>query len=59
MDLASLSWGNFLSANLVPATLGNLVGGAAFVGSTYWWVYAKGERKPTVAGPASQQIRAS
>jgi len=54
MDLTSLSWGRFLTANLIPVTLGNLVGGAAFVGSTYWWVYAKGERKSTVAEPASQ-----
>ncbi len=54
MDLTSLSWGRFLTANLIPVTLGNLVGGAAFVGSTYWWVYAKGEQKSTVAEPASQ-----
>jgi len=44
-DLASLTWGRFLTANLVPVTLGNIVGGAVFVGFTYWWVYVRDERK--------------
>ena len=44
-DLSSLTWARFLTANLVPVTLGNVVGGAIFVGSTYWWVYMRGERK--------------
>lgn len=29
-------------ANLVPATLGNSVGGAVFVGAAYWWAYGSG-----------------
>ncbi len=28
--------------NLVPATLGNIVGGAGFVGAIYWLIYRKG-----------------
>ena len=40
-ELGSLTWGRFLTANLVPVTLGNIVGGALFVGCTYWWVYAR------------------
>ena len=52
MDLTGLSWGRFLGANLIPVTLGNLVGGAAFVGSTYWWVYARG--KPRSARLSSE-----
>jgi formate/nitrite transporter FocA (FNT family) len=27
--------------NIIPATLGNIVGGAAFVGGIYWLVYRK------------------
>jgi len=45
----SLTWGRFLWANLVPVTLGNIVGGAVFVGSTYWWVYVRGTAKPSPA----------
>jgi formate/nitrite transporter len=35
------SYGNFISANLVPVTLGNIVGGAIFVAMFYWLVYLK------------------
>jgi formate/nitrite transporter len=50
-DVAALTWGNFLSANLLPVTLGNIVGGAIFVGSFYWWVYVRGDaaKTPTAA----------
>ncbi len=40
----SLTWWNFFLANLVPVTLGNIVGGAAFVGIVYWWAYARARR---------------
>ena len=36
--LASLSWKNFFLANLLPVTLGNIVGGGVFVGLVYWYV---------------------
>ena len=39
--LTSLTWWRFLTANLIPVTLGNIVGGAVFVGCVYWWVYMR------------------
>jgi formate/nitrite transporter len=36
---ASVTWGQFFITNLVPVTLGNIVGGAFFVGFVYWWLY--------------------
>jgi formate/nitrite transporter len=36
---ADVSWGIFNFDNLIPATLGNIVGGAFFVGTVYWYVY--------------------
>lgn len=36
-----LTWGNFLLGNLLPVTLGNIVGGCLFVGLAYWFVYKK------------------
>lgn len=42
LDLANLTWGGFLN-NLVPVTLGNMVGGAIFVGLAYWLVYVRPE----------------
>ncbi|NTW96819.1 MAG: formate/nitrite transporter family protein [Erysipelotrichaceae bacterium] len=44
--LAHLNWNTFLVNNLLPVTLGNIVGGALFVGGIYWFVYL---RKPSLA----------
>jgi formate/nitrite transporter len=40
-----LSWGSFLLNNLLPVTLGNIVGGALMVGLVYWFVYLRGGTK--------------
>lgn len=40
-DTAKLTWGAFFGKNLLPVTLGNIVGGALFVGAVYWFVYLK------------------
>jgi formate/nitrite transporter len=42
--LAHLNWGTFLFNNLLPVTLGNIVGGGIFVGGVYWFVY-RGNKK--------------
>jgi formate transporter len=34
--LAHLNWGTFVWNNLIPVTLGNIVGGSLFVGIIYW-----------------------
>jgi formate transporter len=39
--IASLTWGRFLWANLLPVTIGNIVGGALMVGAVYWFVYLR------------------
>jgi formate/nitrite transporter len=39
--LETLTWTNFLFANLLPVTLGNIVGGLLFVGMAYWFVYLR------------------
>lgn len=35
---------DFLVRNLLPVTVGNVLGGAALVGATYWYVYLRAER---------------
>jgi formate/nitrite transporter len=35
----SLSWSAFLMDNLLPVTLGNIVGGVVFVACAYWYVH--------------------
>ena len=37
-----LSWGAFMGRNLLPVTIGNVVGGALLVGGVYWFVYLRG-----------------
>jgi len=37
----SLTWSGFLVANLVPVTLGNIIGGAFFVGAVYYLAYLR------------------
>jgi len=39
MALESLTWGNFLVRNLIPVTIGNVIGGALMVAGVYWVVY--------------------
>lgn len=39
IDMSMLTWGNFFGKNLLPVTLGNIVGGAICVGCAYWFIY--------------------
>lgn len=41
VDLSALNWINFLWRNLLPVTIGNIIGGAVFVGMSYWGAYIK------------------
>ena len=36
-----LTWVNFLVVNLLPVTIGNIIGGAGLVGLVYWFVYLR------------------
>ncbi len=47
-DLTALSWRSFLVANLIPVTIGNVIGGSGFVGLIYWVIY--GRRQQPVRG---------
>ncbi len=40
-DFAAVTWGNFFIANLLPVTLGNIIGGALMVGLVYWFIYLR------------------
>lgn len=35
-----LTWSNFIFKNLLPVSLGNIVGGTLFVGIAYWFIYS-------------------
>jgi formate transporter len=44
-DYPNLTVEAFLVANLLPVTIGNVIGGAAMVGIVYWFVYLRGARR--------------
>ena len=43
---AALGWSAFLAHNLLPVTVGNILGGGLFVGMGYWGAYLRGVKPP-------------
>ena len=39
LDLSGLTWGRFLLNNLLPVTVGNIIGGSLFVAAVYWTIF--------------------
>jgi formate transporter len=52
-DFASITWSRFLMGNLLPVTIGNILGGAVIVGAVFWYVYL---RKAHVVPPAPVEL---
>jgi len=46
--IANLTWMGFVG-NLVPVTIGNIIGGSILIGSVYWLAYLRRERTAEVA----------
>lgn len=44
INTGALTWGNLLVKNLLPVTLGNIVGGAVLVGVGMWFVYIRRQK---------------
>lgn len=44
-DLSDLTWSAFFFKNLIPVTVGNIIGGAGLVAAVYWFVYLSGQKK--------------
>ncbi|MBZ9685683.1 formate/nitrite transporter family protein [Clostridium estertheticum] len=42
--LNHLNWETFFIKNLIPVTLGNIVGGGIFVAAVYWYVYSRSRK---------------
>lgn len=45
-DFGDLSWSNFLLGNLLPVTIGNIIGGSVLVGLVYWFIYVRQRMAP-------------
>lgn len=40
-NLQNLTWGNFFVNNLIPVTIGNIIGGAVLVAAIYWSIFLR------------------
>jgi formate/nitrite transporter FocA (FNT family) len=47
--------GNFIFKNLLPVTIGNIIGGAGIVGCGYWLAYLHRTPYSHVQGDAEQE----
>jgi formate/nitrite transporter len=48
-SLTSLTWGGLMH-NLLPVTLGNIVGGTLMVAGVYWFAYLRNKEKKAILG---------
>jgi len=48
-DYASVTWTNFVFVNLVPVTVGNIIGGVVLVAFAYWSIYLRRSVQFTLA----------
>lgn len=53
-DYASLTWGSFLFRNLLPVTIGNIIGGAILVAAVYWLIFLRPTENPQPKAESSQ-----
>lgn len=51
-----LTWGRFLLGNLLPVTLGNIIGGAGIVGFSYWLVLRRTPYSHATAEEEQEEI---
>jgi formate transporter len=55
-DYGNLTWGAFFLKNLLPVTIGNIIGGAGFVGLVYWFIYLRPQKVVEVKKAAVPHI---
>lgn len=56
-DYGNLTWLAFLINNLLPVTIGNIIGGTVLVGAIYWRIYSR--QKQTVSKTAQARLNLS
>jgi formate transporter len=55
-DYGALTWGAFFLKNLLPVTIGNVIGGAGFVGLVYWFIYLRPQKVVEVVKEAAVKV---
>ena len=54
-DYSGLTWGTMFTKNLIPVTLGNIIGGMVLVGIGYWLIYLRDATKKPAGTPHSNK----
>ena len=44
VDVTHLTWGTFLLHNLLPVTIGNIIGGTVLVAAVYWAIFLRSKK---------------
>jgi formate transporter len=57
-DFGNLTWTAFFLQNLLPVTIGNLIGGSLFVGMAYWFIYLRPQKVVAVEAEKAVKILA-
>ncbi len=58
-DFTHLTWGNFFLVNLLPVTIGNIIGGVVMVGLVYWFIYLSKAGKAVATADTTARIAAA
>lgn len=58
-DFTHLTWSNFILVNLLPVTIGNVIGGVVMVGMMYWFIYLSKYGKASATTETAQRIAAA
>jgi len=54
-----LTWSNFFLVNLLPVTIGNIIGGVVMVGLMYWFIYLSKAKTAGATTETAQRIAAA
>lgn len=49
-DFPGLTWSNFFFGNLLPVTIGNIIGGSIMIGAVYWFIYLRKSDVKIISG---------
>ncbi|MCW5860109.1 MAG: formate transporter FocA [Caldilineales bacterium] len=58
-DYPTITWERFFVGNLLPVTIGNIIGGAIMVGAVYWFIYLRAVHAAAPSAPPQPKPEAA
>jgi len=53
--IGALTWGSLFIKNLIPVTIGNIIGGSVLIGAAYWFIYLRESPTKTPASSGGKK----